>query len=167
VPGSIVPATDNVSSLGTPSIRYNKLHVGSDGIQIGSANISYADGYIQSTVPFSSNVAYVGPSVTVANTVTTTSDSEVVIDSFPASDYITVKYVIQAKSVEGIHSTELFCMHDGMTVYTTEYAILITNYTLGVFSLVIESGMCKLKFFPDNDNNNLITIRFLRQALES
>lgn len=164
---NLIPTSDNVYVLGTSSARYKKLSVGSDGLQIGSANISYADGHLQSTVPFSSNVSYIGPSITVANTVSTTSDSEVIIDSFPASDYITVKYVIQAKSVEGIHSTELFCMHDGMTVYTTEYAILITNYVLGVFSLVIESGMCKLKFFPDNDNNNLITIRFLRQALES
>ncbi len=52
-------------------------------------------------------------------------------------------------------------------LYTTEYAILITNYTLGVFSVVIEGGICKLKFFPDNPDNNLITIRFLRQALSS
>ena len=164
---NLIPTSDNVYTLGNSTSRYKKISLGSDGLQIGSANISYSDGQLISTVPFASEISVVGPSVTVANTVSTTSDSEVIIDSFPASDFITVKYVIQAKSIEGIHSTELFCMHDGMTVYTTEYAILITNYVLGVFSLVIESGTCKLKFFPDNDDNNLITIRFLRQALAS
>ena len=163
---NLVAVTDNTFSIGDSTHRYKKIHVGESGFQIGSANI-YFDGHLHSTAPFSSNVSYIGPSVTLANTVSTTSDSEVIIDSFPAADYITVKYVIQAKSVEGIHSTELFCMHDGMTVHTTEYAVLITNYTLGVFSVVIESGTCKLKFFPDNPDNNLITIRFLRQALSS
>ena len=163
---NLVAVTDNTFSIGNSTHRYKKIHIGESGLQVGSANI-YFDGHLHSTVPFASNVSYIGPSVTLANTVTTTSDSEVVIDSFPAADYITVKYVIQAKSVEGIHSTELFCMHDGITVHTTEYAVLITNYTLGVFSVVIESGICKLKFFPDNPNNNLITIRYLRQALSS
>lgn len=163
---NLVAVTDNTFSIGDSTHRYKKIHIGESGIQIGSANI-YFDGYLNSTVPIASNVSYIGPSVTVANTITTTSDSEVVIDSFPAADYITVKYVIQAKSVEGIHSTELLCMHDGMTVHTTEYAVLITNYVLGVFSVVIESGICKLKFFPDNPDNNLITVRFLRQALSS
>ncbi len=163
---NLVAVTDNTFSIGDSTHRYKKIHVGESGFQIGSANI-YFDGHLHSTAPFASNVSYIGPSVTLANTVSTTSDSEVIIDSFPAADYITVKYVIQAKSVEGIHSTELFCMHDGITVHTTEYAVLITNYTLGVFSVVIESGTCKLKFFPDNPDNNLITIRFLRQALSS
>jgi len=164
---NLFPTSDNVFYFGSSDLRYRKIHAGSDGIQIGSANISFDGESLHSTAPFSSNIALIGPSVTVSNTVSTTSDSEVIIDSFPSADYITVKYVIQAKSVEGIHSTELFCMHDGIDVYTTEYAVLITNYTLGVFSVVIENGSCKLKFFPDNDHNNLITIRFLRQALES
>ena len=164
---NVIPTSDNTFSLGDSTQRYKKVHIGASGLQVGSANIYFDGTNLQTTAPFSSNTSYVGPSVTVANTVTTTSDSEVIIDSFPASDFITVKYVIQAKSVEGIHSTELFCMHDGMTVHTTEYAVLITNYTLGVFSVVIESGNCKLKFFPDNPHNNLITIRYLRQALSS
>jgi hypothetical protein len=163
---NLVAVTDNTFSIGDSTHRYKKIHVGESGLQIGSANI-YFDGHLHSTAPFASNVSYIGPSVTLANTVSTTTDSEVVIDTFPAADFITVKYVIQAKSVDGIHSTELFCMHDGIVVHTTEYAVLITNYTLGVFSVVIESGICKLKFFPDNPDNNLITVRFLRQALSS
>jgi len=68
---NLVAVTDNTFSIGDSTHRYKKIHVGESGLQIGSANI-YFDGHLHSTAPFASNVSYIGPSVTLANTVSTT-----------------------------------------------------------------------------------------------
>jgi hypothetical protein len=61
---------------------------------------------------------------------TTTAASQV-IDSYPADIYRTSKYIVQAVCDEvGIHSTELMIIHDGSTVYISEYATVYTNGSL-------------------------------------
>ena len=89
------------------------------------------------------------------------------IDSFSSSTFRTVKYIVQATSVSGIHSTEVFCMHDGVSAYLTEYATLVSNNSLGNFSIGVSSGNVSLTFSPINPSNNIITLKVIRYAVTS
>jgi len=95
------------------------------------------------------------------------SNSPYSIDSFASSTYRTVKYIVQATSIEGIHSTEVFCMQDGVSAYLTEYATLISGSALGNFSITVGSGTVNLVFSPINPNNNIITLKVIRYAVTS
>jgi len=112
-----------------------------------------------------SNNLITGVSLRTTNTVVTTSDSSIVIDSFTSSSYATVKYIIQAMSTVGVHSTEFFAMQDGVQVYTTEYATLFSVAALGAYSMNISSGNLNLTFTPYNPDNNMITIRLVRDLI--
>lgn len=89
------------------------------------------------------------------------------LDSFPSSDYRTIKYIVQATSIEGMHSTELFCMQDGIETFITEYATLISGSPLGNFALVINGSNVNLVFTPLNPLNNIITTKVVRYAVTS
>jgi hypothetical protein len=95
------------------------------------------------------------------------SNSPYSIDSFSSSAYRTVKYIVQATSVEGIHSTEVFCMQDGVSAYLTEYATLISGTPLGNFSITVGAGTVSLIFSPINPNNNIVTLKVIRYAVTS
>jgi hypothetical protein len=95
------------------------------------------------------------------------SNSPYSIDSFASSTYRTVKYIVQATSIEGIHSTEVFCMQDGVSAYLTEYATLISGTPLGNFSITVGGGTVNLVFSPINPNHNIITLKVIRYAVTS
>lgn len=95
------------------------------------------------------------------------SNSPYSIDSFSSSTYRTVKYIVQATSIEGIHSTEVFCMQDGVSAYLTEYATLISGTPLGNFSITVGAGTVSLIFSPINPNNNIVTLKVIRYAVTS
>jgi hypothetical protein len=129
-----------------------------------------------------SNQAFVGNTLTVTNSVysntlilghfevtysnlTTTSNSTVTIDSFPAVYYGCVKYIVQVKSSAGIHCTEFFCSQDGSSTHSTEYATLLSGPILGYFSFDIDLPFAKLNFQPDNPTNNILEIKVARMGL--
>lgn len=47
-----------------------------------------------------------------------------VVDSFPASQYRTAKYIVQVTQDSTFQSSELLVMHDGTSTYSTEYALM-------------------------------------------
>ena len=80
------------------------------------------------------------------------SSANQLIDSFPVTEYRTIKYVLQLSYGADFHSTELLLLQDGTTVYTTEYAVIQSDLSLGVFSSIIEGGLVKLKLSPTFTN---------------
>lgn len=89
------------------------------------------------------------------------------LDTFPSSEYRTIKYIVQSTSIEGMHSTELFCMQDGVETFITEYATLISGTPLANFSLVINGSNVNLVMTPLNPHNNIITTKVVRYAVTS
>jgi hypothetical protein len=73
-------------------------------------------------------------STTVASTSATT------IATHAAATYRTVKYLVQCTQGTDYHSTEINLIHDGTTVYITEYGTLFDNASLGTFNASISSG---------------------------
>ena len=78
-------------------------------------------------------------STTVASTSATT------IATHAAATYRTIKYLVQCTQGTDYHSTEINLIHDGTTVYITEYGTLYDNATLGTFDASISGGNILLK----------------------
>ena len=73
-----------------------------------------------------------------------------VADTFPAQSYRTAKYLVQMTSGSDYHSTEVLLIHDGTTVYMTEYATIFSNASLGTIDGDINSGSVRLLVTPAN-----------------
>lgn len=180
---NIVPDANVTYSIGTPQSRFKDIYLANSTVYIGDATLSSngtevlvtdpsgnvislnASSQTVNTTYLNANVVYTGPIATTFNVFTTTSNDPVTVDSFLSSEYTTVKYIIQAKSIEGVHACELFCMHDGISTYLTEFATLITSHSLGIFNMALSSGLVRLVFEPYNPDNNIITIKMVRQAI--
>lgn len=84
-------------------------------------------------------------------TIITSSLSEFVADSFLASEYRTTKYLIQVGETgnSNFYSSEILLLHDGTTVYMTEYGTISTQ-TSPVSSIDsdINSGHVRLLIKP-------------------
>lgn len=179
----IIPDSNVTYDIGAANARFRDIYLSNSSIFLGDAQISSngesivvssssganieinAVSQSVNTTYLNANVVYTGPIATTFNVFTTTSNEPVVVDSFLSSEYTTVKYIIQAKSIEGVHACELFCMHDGVSTYLTEFATLITSHTLGVYNMSLQSGLVRLIFEPYNPDNNIITIKMVRQAI--
>lgn len=108
-----------------------------------------------------------GPYDLTSNTFSSSSNTTFEVDSFASSDYSTVKYIVQVKTGSSLHSTELFCIQDGVTTYMTEYATLITGYPLGNFTIDLSGGRMRLLFTPDNPLGNLLNFKVIRYTVTS
>ena len=84
------------------------------------------------------NESNIVPNVVTTTTFGTTSATS--IASHSASTYRTVKYLVQCTQGTDYHSTEINLIHDGTTVYLTEYGSLWDNASLGTFDATISGG---------------------------
>lgn len=171
---NIIPDVSNTYNLGSSDKTWNEIHVKTANVAAinlagnltATQNSTITIGATTVNTSYvSANVIVSGPTETTYNVFTTNADVPITIDSFPSPSFTTVKYIIQSKSIDGYHSTELFCMQDGISAYLTEYATLINNYTLGSYSLTVSGGVCNLIFHPNNPMNNIITVKLVRTAL--
>jgi len=84
------------------------------------------------------NTANIIPQVVTSTSVSSTSATT--IASHAAATYRTVKYLVQCTQGTDYHSTEINLIHDGTTVYITEYGSLWDNASLGTFDATISGG---------------------------
>jgi opacity protein-like surface antigen len=143
------------------------LTINQSGVGLNVNNNVYVGNTVTAAHRINSNTVILGHFETTHSKLETSSNTIVTLDSFPAAYYGTVKYMIQAKTAEAMHSTELFCMQDGNSTHITEYATLLSGSILGYFSFDIEDLVAKLNFIPENPLNNFITIKVVRQGITS
>jgi hypothetical protein len=140
ITSNIIPASNNTYDLGSTVKRFNDIY--SDTLTLGILK-------------------------TLTQQIESNLNTPYTIDTFLSSAFRTVKYIVQATSISGIHSTEVFCMQDGVTAYLTEYATLISGSPLGNFSIGVSGGNVNLTFSPINPDNNIITLKVIRYAVTS
>jgi hypothetical protein len=87
------------------------------------------------------------------NTVTTTTTDSTVLFSFPTATYGSGKFVVQATDDTKRQVTEILVVHDGITAYATEYAIIRTNGNLFNLEVDIESSNVLLKTTSTSSNS--------------
>ena len=78
-----------------------------------------------------------------------------VADTFPAQSYRTAKYLVQMTSGSNFHATEVLLIHDGTTVYMTEFGTIFTNASLGTIDGDINSGSVRLLVTPANTSTQV------------
>lgn len=78
----------------------------------------------------------------IQSTVATT--TQTAVDTFSTSAYRSAKYLVQITQGTNYQSSEIMILHNGTTTFTTEYAMLNTNGTLGSFSSDISGGNVRL-----------------------
>ena len=99
-----------------------------------------------------------------ANTVTFYETSEQILDTYELSEFSTSKYLCQIKHNSSIHSSEILVVHDGTFAYMTEYGIVKSDITLGVYNADLSSGYIRLLFTPTSANT---IVRFKKIPLET
>ncbi len=83
-------------------------------------------------------------------TFVTSSTSQVSVDSFAAASFRSAKYFAQMTSGSAYHVIELNLVHDGSTVYLTQYGENKTGASLGTFDSDIDTGSVRLLCTPTN-----------------
>ena len=78
-----------------------------------------------------------------------------VADTFPAQSYRTAKYLVQMTSGSNYHATEVLLIHDGTTVYMTEFGTIYSNASLGTINGDINSGSVRLLVTPANTSTQV------------
>ena len=99
------------------------------------------------------------------NVATTSGITQITVDSFVTSAYRTAHYIIQVtdNSASSYHSAQIMLIHDGTTVYKTEYNEIYTAGLLGTFDASISGGVLTLLFTATSATNK--TIKMLRQLV--
>jgi len=86
------------------------------------------------------------------------------VDSFTASLFRVVKYLIQVTSGSNYQVTEVLAVHDGTTVYLSEFGSIATNTDLATFDSDINSGTFRLLTTPVN---SVTTIKVTRIGVKA
>ena len=87
--------------------------------------------------------------IKVSSNTSTNTDLQA-IDTFALADYRSGKYLISVTSGSAYQVTELVVLHDGTSVYTTEYATILSGSTLAQFSANVLSGNIRLNATPSS-----------------
>jgi hypothetical protein len=86
----------------------------------------------------------------------TTTTAGQVIDTFKSNAYRTAKYIVSmSHATLGYHATEVLLVHDGTTVYMTEYGTIYTSSSLGTLDASILTGNVRLTVTPTNTNTTI------------
>ena len=101
------------------------------------------------------------PQTVTSTTVATTSATT--IASHAIATYRTVKYLVQCTQGTDYHSTEINAIHDGTTVYITEYGTLFDNAALGTFDATISGGNLLLQITAGSATS--MTVKVISTAI--
>ena len=93
--------------------------------------------------------------------ITTSSVSQVTLDSWSTATYRSGKYDIQITSGSAYHVTELRVVHNGTTANVIQYGDMTTNGSLGTFDASIAGGTLSILFTPTNSSTTVKTYHVL------
>jgi hypothetical protein len=100
----------------------------------------------------------------LANSITLSSTSLAVIDTFPVASYRSGKYLVSITddtSPATFQASEILVMQDGSSSYLTEYAVVRTGSSLGSFTTDVSGGNARLMFTPTVANSTIKISRTL------
>ena len=124
----------------------------------GKLYIKKAVGGVESIVMFAGSA-----NLESSSAVFTTTNVDQIADSFPLATYRTAKYLVQMSTASAFHATEVLLIHDGTTVYMTEFATIFSASSLGTINSDISGSNVRLLISPVNANT---TIKAQRLAVD-
>ena len=102
-----------------------------------------------------SNIASIG----AATLVTSTTTADQVIGTAEAATVNVAKYLLKITSGSSFQTTEILVMHDGVSVFMTEYATLFNNAVLASFNADLSGGQLRLLATPVNAVTTFTVLR--------
>ena len=97
-------------------------------------------------------------------------ENETVIDSFDATVWRMVKYIVSISKNEGgvnkFYATELTLLMDAVNVSVSEYGVIDNDGDIGTIDVSVEDGELKLRCTP-NPAVTPVTVRFARIGLKA
>lgn len=84
-----------------------------------------------------------------------TTTNSTAVDNFLMSRYRSAKYLVQMGQGGNYQVSELLVIHDGTNVYTTEYAVVRTNGSLGDISASTDGTKVYVNVAATNANTNI------------
>jgi hypothetical protein len=100
--------------------------------------------------------------VATATLTTSTTTANQVVDTFALATFRSAKYQIQATSGSAYQMTEINLIHNGTTVFLTEYGTVLTGANLASFDSDVSGANIRLLVTPVNA---VTTIRVVRTAI--
>ena len=124
--------------------------------------VSSSNPIIASALTSNTSISINGVGFDTSNTFTTASTAQVSVDSFATATYRSARYFVQMTSSTSYHIIELFLVHDGTTVYLTQYGEVFTGSSLGTFDASITTGTLNLLFTA---TNAITTVKLIRRSI--
>jgi hypothetical protein len=109
-----------------------------------TGTLSTSGSLIGSSLTSNNTVTVNTHSVYESTSVTRNSTNQFTLDSFSTTDYRSAKYLIQITSGSSYEFLEITLIHDGTTVYLSQYGNIKTGATLAVFDATISAGTLSL-----------------------
>jgi hypothetical protein len=99
--------------------------------------------------------------------ISTASTPNQILDSVAASSVRTLRYIVQVVNsvTNEFHATSLMIIHDGTTVFLTEYATVLTGASLASFDADISGGNLRILVSPTYASTTVF--RFSAMTIES
>lgn len=162
--GNFIPSTNNLILIGTSgnvfnSMFTNELHVNSI---IGfSSNIN-----INTDINLTGSLSINSNNIITSGRYTFVSSTANTIDSYPIATYRSGEYMLQMSETNttNFHVTKVVVYHDGTGAYSSEFAQMFNNISLGSVTSDISAGNVRLIVTPVSANvvvkytKNLITV---------
>jgi hypothetical protein len=95
-------------------------------------------------------------------TFVTASTSQVAVDNFSSTSYRSAKYYVQMTSGSSYHVIELSLVHNGTTVFLSQYGEIFTGTSLGTFDASITGSTLSLFLTAAN---SITTVKLIRDTI--
>ena len=156
------------SSGGSLAIKEEGSDVGSNITSInfvGSGVTATASG-AGATITITATGGGGGISTTGFGTFTASAGVEQQIDSFPVASYSSAEYTFMVGVGTYRQSQKLLVMHDGVTAYSQEYAIMYSPEQQVSIAATVSSTNVLVKFTPEAGISGLTTYRFVKTLIQ-
>jgi len=151
-----------------PSGLNTEIQFNDAGTMAGSANLTFnKTSGLLNVESAKSNSYYDIKNVVrqISANVTTTSDTQTDLITFPTTSYGSGKFLIQATSGSSRQVTELLVVHDSSTAYATEYAIVRTNNNL--FDIDVDIQSSNVRILTTSTSANSTTYKVMSTLLSA
>ena len=132
---------------------------------VGSGVTATASG-TDATITITATGGGGGVSTTGFGTFTASAGVEQQIDSFPIASYSSAEYTFMVGVGTYRQSQKLLVMHDGVTAYSQEYAIMFTPEQQVSIAATVSSTNVLVKFTPEAGISGLTTYRFVKTLIQ-
>lgn len=153
-----------LANSGISAGTYRSVTVDTKGRVTAGTNPTTLAGYgITDAVQAKGAMPLANAIISTVSLSTSTTEASQVVDTFTASLYRAVKYMVQASSGTAYQVVEVLMIHDGTSVFMTEYGSVTTGANLVTLDSHISFGVVELLATPTNAATK---IRVVRTAIE-